>query len=60
MPNGAKLGLDWTGLDWTGLDWTGLDWTGLDWHNCALFTISYDNKSVLYGVSLSCGVRFCA
>ena len=24
MPNGAKLGLDWTGLDWTGLDWTGL------------------------------------
>ncbi len=60
MPNGAKLGLDWTGLDWTGLDWTGLDWTGLDWHNCALFTTEYNDTSVLYGISLSRGVRFCA
>ena len=38
----------------------GLDWTGLDWHNCALFTILYDYRSVLYGISLSRGVRFCA
>ena len=27
-------------------------------HHCALFTILYRTKSVLYGIIISCGVRF--